>query len=152
MARRKASNRSRDRRGSGPGRVAAPAHLRREAAKVPREVTRAAPAKQAQYRAAMVREVSADLRGIITAPNRAPQRVERETPLQARGVQAVQPKPARTIENRPSVVTTERKPKVTRSETKSETKLKVQPTCKPRPTQSKGDGTSRRFIPWCDRK
>lgn len=25
-------------------------------------------------------------------------------------------------------------------------------TCKPRPTETGGDGSSRPFVPWCDRK
>lgn len=32
------------------------------------------------------------------------------------------------------------------------TELRDGSTCKPRPTKTKGNGSSRAFVPWCDRK
>lgn len=143
-------DRSRTRRGSAAyePKTPAPAHLRRTTAKLPPE-TRKAPRQQRMYRAAMTREVHQDLGGILRTPNRARPRIASPDPVKAAGVVAPKPLTARQREKTPVQA---KRPEPKMAARKVEPRLSEPKTCKPRPKATAGDGTSRAFVPWCNKK
>lgn len=144
-----ARSRDRSRRGSVAGRTPAPAHLRREAVKLPPEVRRAQPRQQRMYRAAMTREVNPALNGILQTPNRAPARTPRPETLDALGVTAPKPTPKRDRVAAPRKVQSPPERKAIKRT--SELSMDKNPKCKTRPTETKGNGGSRSFVPWCNK-
>lgn len=137
--------------------VRAPAPRRPSPAQIRRTAVRTAPEeqrtveRQQNYRAAMVRQVADDLRGIIQTPNRAPAQTPIKQPdlVKAAGVKAPAPRKSPTLEAN----AINRRPKVVRT-TQADPKLdqtKVQQTCKKRPTDTAGNGNSRAFVPWCSK-
>lgn len=145
----KARSRDRSRRGSVAGRTPAPAHLRREAVKLPPEVKRAQPRQQRMYRAAMTREVHADLVGTLQTPNRAPKRAAPPQPLERLGVTAPIQTPKRERIEAPRKVQSPPERKAIKRT--AELSLNDRPKCKTRPTETKGNGGSRSFVPWCNK-